>query len=302
MLRAIRLRGRHWRQPKLFFVGAFVCTLLLSLIIQAQRSLMVLAQEIFLPQPQVQLEEQLPEPQVHPLPPALAQWQVAERQGDYFSAIEPTPVGYLIWSEFPVKVFIEPVPAISNSFERDRAQAWVEAVTEAVQEWSVYLPMDWVNAAEVADIIIWRSAPPIQLEAGSNPGDSNSGDSNSTDSNSTNNPPLPRIRSAETKYHLFVDRPINAPAKLAQRFTIQLTPNQTIDYIKATARHEIGHALGIWGHSPVETDALYFSQVRSSPLISDRDVNTLRRIYEQPTRIGWELTEVDSSPTAKSRV
>lgn len=288
MLRAIRLRGRQWRQPKLFFVGAFICTLFLLLIVQVP--LISLAQEVpSFPPPQ----EQLPEPQVHPLPPVLEQWQDTKQQGDYFAAIEPTPVGYLVWSEFPIRVFVEPIPASGNSFERDRAQAWVDAVTEAVQEWSIYLPLAWVNTAEAADVAIWRSAPPIQLEEGGN-----LEGSNLSGSDATSRHPLPRIRSAETQYHLFVDRPIDAPAKLAQRFTIQLTPNQTIDYIKATARHEMGHALGIWGHSPVETDALYFSQVRNSPLISDRDVNTLKRIYQQPTCIGWELAEVDSSSTA----
>ena len=38
-----------------------------------------------------------------------------------------------------------------------------------------------------------------------------------------------------------------------------------------------------------ETDVLYFSQVRNPPAISARDVNTLKRVYEQPTRLGWEF-------------
>ncbi|XTZ12993.1 MAG: peptidase, partial [cyanobacterium endosymbiont of Rhopalodia inflata] len=38
-----------------------------------------------------------------------------------------------------------------------------------------------------------------------------------------------------------------------------------------------------------ETDALYFSQVRSLSPISVRDVNTLKKIYQQPTRLGWKL-------------
>jgi predicted Zn-dependent protease len=31
----------------------------------------------------------------------------------------------------------------------------------------------------------------------------------------------------------------------------------------------------------------YFSQVRNPPPISPRDVNTLKRIYQQPTSLGW---------------
>lgn len=230
----------------------------------------------------ITVEEQLPEPRSHPLPAALAQWHDHYQQGDYFADIQPTPIGYLVWSQFPITVFVEPALATENPADAARSQAWVDAVQQAVQEWHIYLPLQEVVTAETADIVIWRAVPPLQLESGPNRSDLTS-------------LPLPRVRSAETRYHLFVDRPLHGPAKLAQRFTIQITPNQTIEYIKATARHEIGHALGIWGHSPLETDALYFSQVRTSPPISARDINTLKRIYQQPTRIGWELVQVSGN-------
>jgi predicted Zn-dependent protease len=34
---------------------------------------------------------------------------------------------------------------------------------------------------------------------------------------------------------------------------------------------------------------MYFSQVREPPPISARDINTLKRIYQQPTRLGWPV-------------
>jgi len=71
--------------------------------------------------------------------------------------------------------------------------------------------------------------------------------------------------------------------------TIYIRPDQAIEYLQAAARHELGHALGIWGHSPQPTDALYASQVRNPAKISARDLNTLKRVYEQPTRLGWEM-------------
>jgi predicted Zn-dependent protease len=70
-----------------------------------------------------------------------------------------------------------------------------------------------------------------------------------------------------------------------------LSPSQTGNYVVAAARHELGHALGIWGHSPLQTDALYFSQVRNPPTISSSDVNTLKRVYQQPTSLGWSLMD-----------
>ena len=76
---------------------------------------------------------------------------------------------------------------------------------------------------------------------------------------------------------------------LYHRFAILLSPSQTGNYLLAAARHELGHALGIWGHSKLQSDALYFSQVRNPPLISARDVNTLKRVYEQPTNLGWNI-------------
>jgi predicted Zn-dependent protease len=68
-----------------------------------------------------------------------------------------------------------------------------------------------------------------------------------------------------------------------------LSPGLGESLLLATCRHELGHALGIWGHSDRESDALFFSQVRHSPSISPRDINTLIKVYQQPTRIGWPI-------------
>ena len=241
------------------------------------------------------LPEILPPPQTHPLPPTLAQWQDSENLGDYFEAIQPTDFGYLIWSRFPVKIYVEPVPEIQAGYERDRAQAWVAAVTKAVQDWNIYLPLEIVSSLD-ADIQVQRHAPPLRSVT-------------TTDQTAT----LPRVRSAETRYQVFVDRANgdrasgdrlqeasghssgnssgSASAVLSHRFTVYLSANQTPAYTESTARHELGHALGIWGHSPVQTDVLYFSQVRNPPAISHRDINTLKRIYQQPTRLGWDIAE-----------
>lgn len=220
----------------------------------------------------------LPQPQAHPLPLPLNQWQDAANQGDYFSKIQPTPVGYLVWSEFPIQIYVEPV---SDSLGTN-SQGWVAAVNQAIQEWNAYLPLELVSSPTSADITIWRSAPAIQ-----------GFDREAETGEESSRPRLPRIQSAETRYQIFVDYPPDTSAHLAHRFTIQLSPNQTIDYVRAAARHELGHALGIWGHSPMETDALYFSQVRSPATISDRDINTLKKIYEQPTLLGWDLVETE---------
>ena len=204
-------------------------------------------------------DQSLPPSQLHPLPSTLQKWQDTNNSGDYFSKIKPTPAGYLVWSQFPVKIYI----TASNKLPKQQGQNWIETVSQAVNEWQNYLPLEIVTQPEIADIIIERKAPPLQFDRKRK---------------------ISRARSAQTTYEFYTKN-----NTLYHRFTILLSPSQTGKYLLAATRHELGHALGIWGHSPVKSDALYFSQVRNPPLISPRDVNTLKRIYEQPTSLGWSL-------------
>ena len=56
--------------------------------------------------------------------------------------------------------------------------------------------------------------------------------------------------------------------------------------------HELGHALGIFGHSASNKDTMFLMQLSSESdkltntnikKIGARDLNTLRRIYESPS-------------------
>lgn len=199
----------------------------------------------------------------HSLPPTLVKWHDKTNSGDYFDQVKSTKVGYLIWSSFPVKVNIETPKDIGEK----QSQIWVNNVLKAVEEWSIYLPLQVVEKSDIADIKIIRKVPPLQLEPNSK---------------------IPRARSALTTFDLYTANNI-----LFHRLTILLSPSQTGDYVLSAARHELGHALGIWGHSLSPTDTMYFSQVRNPPLISVRDVNTLKRIYEQSTGLGWSVVGKD---------
>ncbi|PSF31983.1 peptidase [Aphanothece hegewaldii CCALA 016] len=213
----------------------------------------------------------LPALQIHPLPTTLEKWQNTNEQGDYFSSLVSLPIGALIWTQFPINVYLErPIDSDTTTASYQQFQKWVNAVQTAIQEWNIYLPLEEVSQKEIANIIIKRDFPPLS---------------------STINPDgkleIPRARTAQTRYDLEITQ--NQPATLIHRMTISISPRLSELSILSAARHEMGHALGIWGHSPVETDALYFSQVRNTPTISVRDINTLQKIYQQPTRLGWTI-------------
>lgn len=75
--------------------------------------------------------------------------------------------------------------------------------------------------------------------------------------------------------------------------------NYSNETMLSIAQHEIGHALGIWGHSANKEDVMYYegdtvnSQLK---VISPRDVNTITTIYKMvPDIIDRPLTE-DQKP------
>jgi predicted Zn-dependent protease len=206
---------------------------------------------------------------IHPLPETLDKWQDKNNNGDYFNQVKSTQIGYLIWSNFPIKICIE----TPKNINKNQAEAWVKVISQTVEEWNAYLPLQLVEKSELADIIIWGKAPPLQV---------NSPKFGRTETGAAKF--SPRARSAQTSYEIYTKNNL-----LNHRFTILLSPSQTGEYLVAASRHELGHALGIWGHSPLPSDALYFSQVRNPPLISARDVNTLKRVYQQPTNLGWRV-------------
>ena len=214
--------------------------------------------------------EDLPPLKVHPLPESLRNWKDNNGSDDYFNRIESTPLGYLVWSQFPVKVYIEQPVSFSDSAADKRFQQWVAAVEQAIAQWDEYLPLEIVSEAETADITVWRSQP--ERKAKRNP------DTGLFD--------IPRAVTAETKYQFYLE---SDSSIVAHKMTVYISPNFAGVSLLATIRHELGHALGIWGHSPNIEDALYFSQVSNPLPISNRDINTLKKIYRQPTKLGWKI-------------
>ena len=65
---------------------------------------------------------------------------------------------------------------------------------------------------------------------------------------------------------------------------LDINPNtkqpQTKEKIYATALHEIGHALGMKGHSPNASDVMFASGSGAKKTLSARDYNTLKLLYQ----------------------
>lgn len=213
---------------------------------------------------------ELPPLQTHVLPQFLQDRQDPSQSGDYFEQIESTPLGYLVWTQFPVTVYVEQSSSNENTAANKRFQQWTAIARQAIADWQVYFPLQEVTQRKRADIVVLRSQPEREIQFDPETGLYD----------------IPRAIAAQTNYQFYLTE---KPVTIALKMTVRVSPNFTGVSLLATIRHELGHALGIWGHSPEKSDALYFSQVGNPPDISKRDLNTLKKIYQQPTRLGWKL-------------
>ena len=148
---------------------------------------------------------------------------------------------------------------------------WHKALTESVESWGRYLPVRVAAASESADIEIgWiNHLPPRAL--------------------------------GQTNLEVFNGR---------MRVTVYLLrpsyylPETSQKVLRKVAEHEVGHAIGIFGHSNDPYDMMFPIENLSTKegtkysAISARDLNTLRRIYEtaplpsnyqSPHPMGWSL-------------
>jgi predicted Zn-dependent protease len=265
------VRKLKWRLKQRKRILLAIAIMLLMVLITNFRNIPSLAQSV----PDLNLDSKLPPLKSHSLPDSLDKWQGAQNTSDYFDKVKSTPLGYLVWSQFPVKIYLEkysekPQNTAQMTSGDRRFQAWTIAVRKAIAEWNVYLPLLEVVDPKIADITILRSQPARKVKL--NP--------------ETGLYDLPRAMAAQTNYEFYL--PENSSV-IAHRMKIQINPSSAGESLLVTVRHELGHALGIWGHSPEEKDALYYSQVRDPMPISERDINTLKKIYQQPTKLGWKI-------------
>ncbi len=138
-------------------------------------------------------------------------------------------------------------------------EAWSDLVEVAIDLWKPYIPLIRIGTPNSADITIERM-PNQDLVAG-----------------------IAQSRD------LFLDTDGTLQHRVS--ITIGEFPRGGPLQVSAVATHELGHALGLWGHSEQPADIMYFALNSLRSEITDRDLNTLKRVYEQPTLIGTRVPE-----------
>ena len=73
------------------------------------------------------------------------------------------------------------------------------------------------------------------------------------------------------------------PIRVLLRVRLGFTTAQIAACMRRVATHELGHTLGILGHSPATTDLMYGTPGTDTPTIRDR--NTAQVLYHTPATL-----------------
>lgn len=194
-------------------------------------------------------------------PEALQPVRYAASASDYFGEIAEASESER-WRSFPIKVSIGNVPT-SN---------WAQGAREAFDIWKGLIPLELIAESEEADIRFnWDASLAEEGHAGEE---------------------LDWVQFRRVEGEL--------TGRKVATISVDLSRNWSKDEMRAIVLHEMGHALGIKGHSSSKGDIMYFQvqeksrQVRVPGLYypfawktlvskpSQRDLNTLIRLYNTP--------------------
>jgi predicted Zn-dependent protease len=181
--------------------------------------------------------------------------------GDYYKEVAEVSESHT-WRTFPIKVCIGSVPNAD----------WAQGTREAFKIWHSMFPLELTADSDEADIIFdWQSGTSDDTHGGE-----------------------------ESDWVQFRREGDSVTGRKVAHIAIDLRRRLTKDEIRAIVLHEMGHALGIQGHSESKGDIMFFQVQEKGHQIpipgvifpvfwkslvskpSQRDINTLIRLYNTP--------------------
>jgi predicted Zn-dependent protease len=206
-----------------------------------------------------------------PVPDLLSPSRYLAKDDDYYRDVATQSTGTL-WARFPVRVFVSTPP-----------QNWKEPVQKALDAWGRVFPIQVVDTEDKADLVLkWGSV---------------------------NNPLEPTGMTEDTQEDTLRGDTV-ATSRRRAVVTLDTAHRLSGDEMLSAALHQIGHGLGIRGHSGRMSDAMYlqgqhvYSELQggeslahrnvhaasgvsdqsiTNTQITQRDINTLVRLYNSPS-------------------
>ena len=153
-------------------------------------------------------------------------------------------------------------PAIGDPPDRWQKR-WLTAVGAALDTWSGHLPVVRVQDPDRAHVQLLRRRPPRRRTA-----------SGWRASNGRSRLQLLQVRR-------------QGVWRFEPKVSVLVSPELRAPVLQATALHELGHAFGLWGHSPDPGDAMAVHQGQDPVLkLSARDLETLLWLRQLSTHLG----------------
>jgi len=194
-------------------------------------------------------------------PEGLQPSQYVPSAGDYYAEISETSESHK-WNTFPIKVSIGSVPNGN----------WAQGTREAFGIWKGLFPLELTAEPEEADIrFTWEMGTDIENAAGE-----------------------------ERDWVQFRREGNELTGRRVAYISVDLSHRWSKDEMRAIVLHELGHALGLKGHSDSKGDIMYWQMQEKSRQVrvpgiyypyawkslvskpSQRDLNTLIRLYNTP--------------------
>jgi len=181
---------------------------------------------------------------------------------DYFDRITVASDGRLTrFTQMPVTIYLAPIP-LSEELKAE----YIRDLDEVIALWEGAsdgrLKFERVEDFDGADISVSFSHKPKELHLSNRLGEAN----------------LVRVGN---QFHVEIE--------------IVLRDLTTLKYlshsvVKTAILHELGHAVGLWGHSPYPEDVMYFEATAQKP--TQRDVATLKKVYSTPLDMPFHQTAI----------